>query len=58
MKNTSYSYGLDYQLKQTIKHRNRKNNHWKKRIEILNYLIDNYTLPKLLHHKVLEEIIS
>lgn len=44
---TSFSYGEQYQLEQVNKHRNRKTNHWKERIEIAHTLIDKYVLNRL-----------
>jgi 2-polyprenyl-3-methyl-5-hydroxy-6-metoxy-1,4-benzoquinol methylase len=46
-KETSYAYGEKYQLEQVLKHRNRYENHWKPRIALAHYLIDNYVLPTL-----------
>jgi SAM-dependent methyltransferase len=40
-----YEYGREYQLKQAEKYRNRKNNHWKIRIELAQNLITQYALP-------------
>lgn len=46
-KQTSFSYGELYQLEQVDKHRNRKNNHWKERIQVAHTLVDNYVLNRL-----------
>jgi 2-polyprenyl-3-methyl-5-hydroxy-6-metoxy-1,4-benzoquinol methylase len=48
---TSFSYGEQYQLEQVDKHRNRKTNHWKERIEIAHTLIDKYVLNRMPNKK-------
>ena len=45
-KSTSYGYGRDYQLKQAEKYRNRRNNHWKFRIELAKRLVEEHALPR------------
>jgi 2-polyprenyl-3-methyl-5-hydroxy-6-metoxy-1,4-benzoquinol methylase len=39
-------YGEKYQLEQLEKHRNRRSNHWRHRIDILHDLVDNYASLK------------
>ncbi|AZZ91677.1 methyltransferase domain-containing protein [Hahella sp. KA22] len=46
-KETSFEYGEDYQASQVDKHKNRKANHWRSRIELAHHLVDKYVLPKL-----------
>lgn len=45
-KTTSYEYGVKYQSEQAEKYRNRKNNHWKYRIELAHDLVENYVLHR------------
>jgi len=40
-------YGREYQLNQEKKYRDRKNNHWKIRIELAKKLVEMYSLPRL-----------
>jgi len=46
-KATSFQYGEECQLRQAEKYRNRKNNHWKFRIELSNDLVARYAVPRL-----------
>jgi SAM-dependent methyltransferase len=46
-KSTSFAYGKEYQLGQVEKYRNRRNNHWKFRIELVQRLVEDYALPRL-----------
>lgn len=39
IKETSYSYGKEYQNQQIAKYRNRYSNHWKYRMQIFDYLL-------------------
>jgi len=57
LKATSYSYGKDYQLEQVDKHKNRKINHWVRRIGIAHELIDKYVLPRI-KNKSNEQIVT
>lgn len=57
LKSTSYTYGKDYQLEQVDKHRNRKTNHWVRRIGIAHELIDKYVLPRF-KNKANEEVVT
>jgi 2-polyprenyl-3-methyl-5-hydroxy-6-metoxy-1,4-benzoquinol methylase len=43
IKNTSYSYGTEYQSAQVQKYKNRENNHWKHRVSLFNKLIKQVT---------------
>ncbi len=45
-KDTSFEYGVDYQITQANKYRNRNDNHWKIRIELARHLVEKYVLPK------------
>jgi len=44
-KATSFGYGIDHQLNQADKYRNRNTNHWKIRIELAHNLVVKYVLP-------------
>jgi len=45
-KETSYEYGLSYQLEQVEKHKNRYTNHWKERVNTAHRLVENYLKDK------------
>lgn len=53
-KDTSYSYGEAYQREQVEKHRKRKSNHWRQRIELAHSLVDKWALPRLKGRKIEE----
>ncbi len=40
VKETSFDYGTDYQNNQVEKYLNRANNHWQKRVDVFNLLLD------------------
>jgi 2-polyprenyl-3-methyl-5-hydroxy-6-metoxy-1,4-benzoquinol methylase len=46
-KDTSYSYGEAYQREQVAKHRARRSNHWRARIELAHALVDRWAMPRL-----------
>lgn len=44
---TKKEYGEKYQTYQVKKHRNRYNNHWRARIDLLHGLMSQYSLPRI-----------
>ena len=51
VKSTSYEYGKKNKESQLYKYRNRENNHWKNRIELVHFLFDKYALPRIKDKK-------
>jgi 2-polyprenyl-3-methyl-5-hydroxy-6-metoxy-1,4-benzoquinol methylase len=45
-KETSYAYGEAYQRQQVTKHRERRTNHWQKRIALAHRMVDEWVLPR------------
>jgi len=47
IKPTSFGYGKAYQLNQAEKYRNKRNNHWKYRIELAKKLVADHVIPRI-----------
>jgi len=56
VKETSYEYGEAYQRMQVEKYRDRKNNHWKHRIDLAHRLVDQYVLSRF-SNRALKDIV-
>lgn len=44
---TLSEYGIEYQLRQAAKYRDREHNHWRQRIDLAHRLVDEHALPRL-----------